>query len=64
MKSKIVYFNSNFGTELLYRFGCNVIYVPTDVQNIREYLMSLEYNDSLYEKSQFILQNWDSNLFL
>lgn len=64
MRSKIVYFNSDFGTELLYRFGSNVIYVPNDVQNIKEYLISLEYNDSLYEKSQFILKNWDSNLIL
>jgi hypothetical protein len=64
MKNKIVYFNSDFGTKLLYRFGCNVIYIPENVQDIKEYLMSLEYNDYLYEKGQFILKNWDNHLIL
>jgi hypothetical protein len=62
--SKIVYFNKTFSERLLYLFGCNVIYIPNNVNNVKEYLISLEYNDNLYEKSQFILKNWSDNILI
>jgi hypothetical protein len=62
--SKIVYFNKTFSEKLLYNFGCNVIYIPNSVDNVKEYLMSLELNNNLYEKSQFILKNWKDNILI
>jgi hypothetical protein len=62
MKSKIVFFNKEFSEKLLYKFGCNIIYIPKEIISIKDYLMTINPDTILYDKAQYIINNWDDNL--